>query len=220
MGSLSHLGRHLHMRNHIVLVSLASLLVLVPQAQAATVFSAAGSFGDATTWAYRSKTRRVRAVVRSSSAASASTHSTYSAKAVGPPARSRTQAHRRPSEKEASSRSTPRPATIRTPSRSRSAGGRPPGSWSSCRMRAPRSRRSRRRRSASISIFRTAGGTVGSIDESVYLQKSDSGSNFRIDSTKCQYSYNLAASSLGAGTYKVYISIGGSVAGSATLALK
>jgi hypothetical protein len=73
---------------------------------------------------------------------------------------------------------------------------------------------------ATISIFRTSGGVVGSIDESTYLLKSDSGSNFRIDSTKCQYVYNLGASSLGAGTYKAYISIGGSVAGSATFALK
>jgi hypothetical protein len=61
---------------------------------------------------------------------------------------------------------------------------------------------------------------VGSVDESVYLLKSDSGSNFRIDSTKCQYSYNLGASSLGPGIYQVFISIGGSVAGSATFALK
>jgi hypothetical protein len=73
---------------------------------------------------------------------------------------------------------------------------------------------------ATISVFRTSGGVVGSIDESTYLMKSDSGSNFRIDSTKCQYVYNLGASSLGPGTYKVYISIGGSVAGSATFALK
>jgi sugar lactone lactonase YvrE len=73
---------------------------------------------------------------------------------------------------------------------------------------------------ATISVFRTSGGVVGSIDESVYTLKADSGSNFRIDSTKCQYSYNLGASSLGAGTYLVNISIGGSVAGSATFALK
>jgi hypothetical protein len=73
---------------------------------------------------------------------------------------------------------------------------------------------------ATISVFRTSGGAVGSIDESTYLLKSDSGSNFRIDSTKCQYIYNLGASSLGPGTYKAYISIGGSVAGSATFALK
>jgi hypothetical protein len=73
---------------------------------------------------------------------------------------------------------------------------------------------------ATISVFRTAGGVVGSIDESTYLLKSDSGSNFRIDITKCQYVYNLGASSLGPGTYQVNISIGGSVAGSATFALK
>ncbi len=73
---------------------------------------------------------------------------------------------------------------------------------------------------ATISVFRTSGGVVGSIDESTYLLKSDSGSNFRIDSTKCQYVYNLGASSLGPGTYQAYISIGGSVAGSATFALK
>jgi hypothetical protein len=73
---------------------------------------------------------------------------------------------------------------------------------------------------ATISVFRTSGGVVGSIDESTYLLKSDSGSNFRIDSTKCQYSYNLGASSLGPGAYQVNISIGGSVAGSATFALK
>ena len=63
-------------------------------------------------------------------------------------------------------------------------------------------------------------GLWGQIDENTYLLKSDSGSNFRIDSTKCQYSYNLGASSLGPGTYQVNISIGGSVAGSATFALK
>ncbi len=73
---------------------------------------------------------------------------------------------------------------------------------------------------ATISVFRTSGGVVGSIDESTYLLKSDSGSNFRIDSTKCQYVYNLGASSLGPGTYTAYISIGGSVAGSGTFALK
>jgi hypothetical protein len=71
---------------------------------------------------------------------------------------------------------------------------------------------------ATISVFRTSGGVVGSIDESVYLLNSDSGSNFRISS--CKYVYNLGAKALGPGTYKAYISIGGSVAGSATFALK
>jgi hypothetical protein len=66
---------------------------------------------------------------------------------------------------------------------------------------------------AKISIIRTAGTVVGSIDESTYLLKADKGSN-------CQYVDNLATSSLGAGTYKVNILIGGTVVGSATFGLK
>jgi len=74
--------------------------------------------------------------------------------------------------------------------------------------------------SATISLIRTAGTVVGSIDESTYLLSSDSGSNFRIDTTNCQYVYNLGTSSLGIGTYLVNISIGGSVVGSGTFGLK
>jgi hypothetical protein len=48
----------------------------------------------------------------------------------------------------------------------------------------------------------------------------DSGSNFRIDSTACQYVYNLAASALGVGTYRVDISINGIMVGHAVFALK
>jgi hypothetical protein len=48
----------------------------------------------------------------------------------------------------------------------------------------------------------------------------DNGSNFRIDSTACQYVYNLAASSLGVGTYRVNISINGIAVGHAVFALK
>jgi hypothetical protein len=73
---------------------------------------------------------------------------------------------------------------------------------------------------ATISVFRTSGGVVGSIDESVYLLASDTGSNFRIDTANCKYVYNLGSKSLGPGTYQVFISIGGTVAGSATFALK
>ena len=47
----------------------------------------------------------------------------------------------------------------------------------------------------------------------------DNGSNFRIDLTACQYLYNLAASSLGAGTYRVDISIQGIIVGPAVFAL-
>ena len=74
--------------------------------------------------------------------------------------------------------------------------------------------------SATISLTRTAGTALGSVDESVYLQASDSGSNFRIDAANCQYVYNLRASSLGTGTYTVNISIGGGVVGSGIFGLK
>ena len=66
--------------------------------------------------------------------------------------------------------------------------------------------------SATIAVTRTAGGTTGSVNESVYGMPSDSGSNFRIDS--CQYVYNLNSGALGAGTYRVDILINGQVVGS------
>jgi len=42
---------------------------------------------------------------------------------------------------------------------------------------------------ATISVFRTSGGAVGSVDESTYLLPADNGANFRISG--CQYVYNL-----------------------------
>jgi hypothetical protein len=71
---------------------------------------------------------------------------------------------------------------------------------------------------ATIALTRTAGGTTGTIDESVYSGSADTGSNFRIDS--CQYVYNLSASALGVGTYRVDIMIDGQVVGSASFQLK
>ncbi len=71
---------------------------------------------------------------------------------------------------------------------------------------------------ATIAVTRTAGGTLGSIDESSYSMQADNGSNFRIDG--CQYGYNLAASLLGVGTYRVDISINGITVGHAVFALK
>src|SRR5204862_724339 len=71
---------------------------------------------------------------------------------------------------------------------------------------------------ATIALTRTSGGTTGAIDESVYVIPADNGSNFRIDS--CQYVYNLGASALGAGTYRVDILINNQVVGSATFQLK
>jgi hypothetical protein len=73
---------------------------------------------------------------------------------------------------------------------------------------------------ATISVTRTAGGSLGAINESDFTQPSDAGANFRVDAASCQYVYNLGVSSLGAGTYLVQINVGGSVVGSATIALK
>jgi hypothetical protein len=71
---------------------------------------------------------------------------------------------------------------------------------------------------ATIALTRTAGGTTGAIDESIYSGSADTGSNFRISS--CQYVYNLSSSALGVGTYRVDIKINGQVVGSAILQLK
>jgi hypothetical protein len=71
---------------------------------------------------------------------------------------------------------------------------------------------------ATIAVTRTAGGTIGDIDEAVYTGAADNGSNFRIDS--CQYIYNLNSSALGVGTYRVDIKINGQVVGSGVFALR
>jgi probable HAF family extracellular repeat protein len=73
---------------------------------------------------------------------------------------------------------------------------------------------------ATISVTRTSGGTLGAIDENTYSMAADNGSNFRIDQNACQYVYNLAASPLGIGTYRVDISINGIMVGHAVFALK
>ena len=73
---------------------------------------------------------------------------------------------------------------------------------------------------ATISVTRTAGGTLGSVGKSIYSTPANSGANFRIDPTACQYIYNLAVSSLGIGTYRVDISINGNVVGHAVFALQ
>ena len=71
---------------------------------------------------------------------------------------------------------------------------------------------------ATIAVTRTAGGTIGAINESVYSSPADTGSNFRVDG--CQYIYNLESSALGAGTYRVDILIDSQVVGSAAFKLK
>ena len=71
---------------------------------------------------------------------------------------------------------------------------------------------------ATIAVYRTGTGGNQQIDESVYSGPADTGSNFRIDS--CQYIYNLSASALGVGTYRVEIIISGQVVGNAAFALR
>ena len=73
---------------------------------------------------------------------------------------------------------------------------------------------------ASIAITRTAGGTAGPVDKSVYATPADKGSNFRIDPSACQYVYNVAARSLGVGSYRVDISIDGIAVGHAVFSLR
>jgi hypothetical protein len=73
---------------------------------------------------------------------------------------------------------------------------------------------------AIISVFRTSGTSLVAVNESDYLMPSDSGTNFRIDATSCQYVYNLGTSSLGSGSYLVQISIGDITIGSGAFALK
>jgi hypothetical protein len=71
---------------------------------------------------------------------------------------------------------------------------------------------------ATIAVTRTAGGVLGEVNESVYSNPADSGSNFRIDN--CQYIYNLNSSALGVGTYRIDILMNSQVVGSATFQLK
>jgi hypothetical protein len=58
------------------------------------------------------------------------------------------------------------------------------------------------------------------VDESVHTTNADNDPNCRIDQADCQYIYNLGASALGVGTYRVDIPINGNVVGSAVFALK
>jgi hypothetical protein len=71
---------------------------------------------------------------------------------------------------------------------------------------------------ATIAVTRTSGGTIGAVNELIYIGPPDSGSNFRIDS--CQYVYNLNSVALGVGIYRVDILINGQVVGSATFELR
>jgi len=71
---------------------------------------------------------------------------------------------------------------------------------------------------ATIEVSRTASGTTGSVNESLYRLAADTGANFRV--VKCRYIYNLSSTNLGVGTYKAEIKIAGQAVGSCTFQLK
>jgi len=71
---------------------------------------------------------------------------------------------------------------------------------------------------ATITLYRLSGSDPVPVDESLYSMSADSGSNFRISG--CQYIYNLAASTVGPGEYKVGVVIKSKVVGIAYFALK
>jgi probable HAF family extracellular repeat protein len=71
---------------------------------------------------------------------------------------------------------------------------------------------------ATIRITRTAGASLAPIGESVFDGASDSGPNFRL--SDCRYLYQLGASSLGPGHYRVDILIDGTPVGYAEFSLK
>jgi hypothetical protein len=60
---------------------------------------------------------------------------------------------------------------------------------------------------ATIALTRTSGTAPGTVNQSDYTLPSDAGSSFRIDSSSCQYTYNLGTKSLIQGTYLVQIII-------------
>jgi hypothetical protein len=66
---------------------------------------------------------------------------------------------------------------------------------------------------ATIRVSRVSGGLTSAVDESVFTGAADAGTSFRV--SDCQYVYNLAASGLGMGRYRVDILIGDVVVGSA-----
>ena len=71
---------------------------------------------------------------------------------------------------------------------------------------------------ATIAVTRTASATIGAVGEGVYMTAADQGSGFRI--ADCQYIYNLEASSLGLGHYRVDIAIDGNLVGHAEFSLR
>lgn len=72
---------------------------------------------------------------------------------------------------------------------------------------------------ATIAVVQTSGTNPGPVNESSYSAPSDTGSNFRVDASNCQYVYNLAAAGLGPGSYLIQILINNLVVGSGKFGL-
>ena len=73
---------------------------------------------------------------------------------------------------------------------------------------------------ATIAVTRATRKKLIPVDPSVFSTRGDDGVNFRLNSKSCQYHYNLAASELRSGTYRVDISINGIMVGHAVFALE
>ena len=73
---------------------------------------------------------------------------------------------------------------------------------------------------ATMAIARLAGDVVGPISDSTYELPADQGRDFRIDTSSCQYVYNLDIKAFTPGTYWASISIDGAVIGSATFGIR
>lgn len=71
---------------------------------------------------------------------------------------------------------------------------------------------------ATISLIEISGTSPGPVNQDEYEVASDNGTSFRV--SDCQYVYNLGASNLGPGRYKVQITISGLVAGSGIFGLQ
>lgn len=72
---------------------------------------------------------------------------------------------------------------------------------------------------ATIAISKTAPTGLLAVNNTVYAKKSNTGINFRMDSSACQYVYNVSSSALGPGTYRVDIIVEGIMIGHAVFAI-
>ena len=73
---------------------------------------------------------------------------------------------------------------------------------------------------ATIALFQQAGTLVGPVTLNAYTLPADNGEYFRIDTTACQYVYNVSTASLAPGTYRVTMLIDSVAVRSATFGIQ